>query len=414
MQNKTFKKTVMACITIYSMAASTAWGAPFYFGAGIHAGQNKISAQETTALMDQAGINSFRDEVFWHRLEVKKGVLKFPDSLADLDKLTTTTNDAGKAPMLILDYGNKFYDLGDIPTSSTAIDGFTRYAKFVAAHFKDRSKLYEVWNEWNIGMGSNQKPRTIKSVKEYINILRPTITAVKDIDPSAKVIAGSVNQTDDKWINDFLAQGGLKGVDGFSVHPYVFTHVQENRPEDISGWLTDLSKRLNAANQGRPMDIYVTEVGWPNQEGATGWSERQAANFLLRLYILSKAQPNIRGLWWYELRDSGDNNNDREHNFGMASKRRGAKLALNAMATAVSILSKSTDIKISQPIKGVYRAAIASPGQQCTAYWTREGSFAYNIPQADLAGDVRWGRLPRTQDDANVDETPLITCRRNK
>lgn len=405
----------MASAVISAMVASTAWSAPFYFGAGIHAGQNKIDAQETMLLMDQTGINSFRDEVFWHRLEIEKGVLKFPTSLVELDKLTTATNNAGKAPLLILDYGNKFYDLGDIPTSATGINGFTRYAKFVAEHFKNRSKHYEVWNEWNIGMGSNQKPRTIKTVKEYINILRPTITAVKGVDPSAKIIAGSVNQTDDKWINDFLAQGGLQGVDGFSVHPYVFTHVKENRPEDISAWLADLSKRLNAANQGRPMDIYVTEVGWPNQQGTTGWSERQTANFLLRLYILGKSQPNVRGLWWYELRDSGDSASDREHNFGMASKRRGAKPALEAMTTAVSILSESTSIKINQPVKGVYRAAIASADQQCTGYWTREGSASYKIPNADQVGEVRWGRITEAQrDEGNISETPFITCRKNK
>jgi hypothetical protein len=61
----------------------------FQVGVGVHVGQNKNALNATADALEQGGFTSFRDEVFWHRLERKKGVLEFPDSLNDLDQLVT-------------------------------------------------------------------------------------------------------------------------------------------------------------------------------------------------------------------------------------------------------------------------------------------------------------------------------------
>ena len=51
----------------------------FQGGVGVHVGQNKNALDATAAALEEAHVTSFRDEVFWHRLERKKGVLEFPE-----------------------------------------------------------------------------------------------------------------------------------------------------------------------------------------------------------------------------------------------------------------------------------------------------------------------------------------------
>lgn len=411
-----FKRLALRSIPL-AMAAlgmiSTSVAAPFYFGMGTHVGQNKMNQPEAMSLYTMGGFNSMRDEAYWHRIEKEKDQLVFPTSLTDLDAVITRIKNAGGSPMIPLDYGNNFYDLGDLPTTDTGIEGFARYAKFVATHFKGRVPLYEVWNEWDIGLGSNRKPRTLRSVENYIRLLRPTMAAVRSVDPSAKLIAGVTANPNDKWVDEFISLGGLKGIDGFSVHPYVYSRPTQNRPEDASDWLAKLSAKLTVANQGRPMDIYVTEIGWPNHQGKTGWTEEQTADFLLRFHLLVRAQPTIRGVWWYELRNSGKDPAEKEHNFGLVTKDLGAKPAFKALRVAVSLLSEGSKISISNPAKGVFKAQINTGQEQCTAYWAREGQVNYTIPARDLAGRLAWGVLPdeKAENPAAVTETPLITCR---
>ncbi|HEV7715613.1 MAG TPA: hypothetical protein VGO53_08450, partial [Steroidobacteraceae bacterium] len=134
----------------------------FQFGVGIHVGQNRNPLQSTEAALAQAGFTSFRDEVFWHRLETKPGVLEFPDSLKDLDQLVTDSARQGRRPLLILDYGNKFYDGGGQLSSPQGIAAYARYVRFVVKHFRGRVDQFEVWNEWNIGGGGSAQQRAAR------------------------------------------------------------------------------------------------------------------------------------------------------------------------------------------------------------------------------------------------------------
>ncbi len=86
-------------------------------------------------------------------------MLEFPDSLRDLDQLVTRAVRRGVRPLLILDYGNPIYDGGGQISSPEAIEAWSRYVRFVVAHFKGRVDQFEVWNEWNIGGGGTSAQR---------------------------------------------------------------------------------------------------------------------------------------------------------------------------------------------------------------------------------------------------------------
>ncbi|MGB2866459.1 MAG: cellulase family glycosylhydrolase, partial [Sedimentisphaerales bacterium] len=125
-------------------------GNSFHVGVCTHFSQNKGIVEMNIRSMKNAGIAAIRDEVGWSAIEREKGKLAMPERL---DHYVRSASKAGLDVMLILDYSNRLYDDGDRPRSAEAVEGFCRYAEFVVRHFGNDVRLYEIWNEWDIGIG---------------------------------------------------------------------------------------------------------------------------------------------------------------------------------------------------------------------------------------------------------------------
>jgi hypothetical protein len=296
--------------------------ATFQVGVGVHVGQNKNPLDGTAAALEQGRFTSFRDEVFWHRLERKKGVLEFPENLRDLDQLVTLSAQRGVRPLLILDYGNPFYDGGGQLSSPEALAAWTRYVRFVVKHFKGRVDQFEVWNEWNIGGGGTPAQRSARygSPEDYAQVLRAAYSAVKAENASATVIGGAFAGYDYKWIEAFARAGGFSSLDGFSAHPYVFAEGRKGTPESAIRHLDEMKALIDRLAAGRKLPVYVTEAGWPVHTGTNGVTEEQAATYLQQFMLLAKARPWIAGVWWYDLFDDGDAATNAEHRFGLIDR----------------------------------------------------------------------------------------------
>lgn len=316
------------------LTASAAAQSAFQLGVGVHVGQNRNPLPATAQALTQAGVTSFRDEVFWHRIETKPGVLRFPDNLQDLDQLVTLSARQGGHPLLILNYGNPLYDGGGLLHSPQGIAAYVRYVRFVVKHFRGRVDQFEVWNEWNIGGGGTQAQRAARfgSPEDYAAVLRAAYTAIKAENPSATVIGGAFAGYDYKWIDAFARAGGFASLDGFSIHPYVFSAGRKGTPESAMKHLDELKVRVDALAPGRNVRIYVTEMGWPVHEGPNGVSAETAANYLQQFVILAKSRPWIAGVWWYDLFDDGDDATDKEHRFGLLARDGKPKPAFKALA----------------------------------------------------------------------------------
>ena len=153
-------RTLVPCLILTWLACGAGYGdqtrpeagpdSPFYVGVCAHFGQNKGIPQANLELMKSAGINSLRDELSWGGVERRKGEYAVAD-----DKTVTFRQAAelGVQPMLIFDYANRLYDRGDRPRSPEALQGYARYAEFLVRHFGRAVRLYEVWNEYDIGIG---------------------------------------------------------------------------------------------------------------------------------------------------------------------------------------------------------------------------------------------------------------------
>ena len=307
---------------------------PFQLGVGIHVGQNRNPLEATDTALAEGGFTSFRDEVFWHRVETKQGVLEFPDSLRDLDQLVTRAAGRGVRPLLILTYGNRFYDGGGQLSSEAGIRAYSRYVRFVVKHFKGRVDQFEIWNEWNIGSGGTPAQRAARygSPEDYARVSHAAFAAVKAENPQALVIGGAFAGYDYKWIDAFGRAGGFDSLDGFSSHPYVFAEGKRGTPESALRHLDELKALIDRLAPRRNVRIYITEAGWPVHAGLNGVSEQVAAEYLQRFMQLASSRPWIAGVWWYDLFDDGDDASNKEHRFGLISRAGVKRPAFQAMA----------------------------------------------------------------------------------
>ena len=91
-------------------------------------------------------------------------------------------------------------------------------------------------------------------------------------------------------------------------------------PEGAISSLAKVQAHLKAARPNRTIPIFITEMGWPTNQGRYGIEEQVAASYLTRFMLMARSQDWIKGVWWYDLIDDGDNPSSMEHRFGLARR----------------------------------------------------------------------------------------------
>ncbi len=289
----------------------------FLVGACTHFSQGKGVLALNLASLQHAGIKSIRDEVPWGAIEREKGKLVMPERF---DTYVRRAADAGVDVLLILDYSNRHYDDGDRPRSPEAIEGFCRYAEFVVKHFGEHVRLYEIWNEWDIGIGLPQQYNRGGSAEDYFKLLKAVYPRIKAADPGVTVIAGASTSGAVRkgWLEDIVKLGALDSCDAISIHSYNYSDkFPERGPEACSTWMTGVQEMLRKYHDGKDVPFYVTEMGWPTHVTKHGTDAELAASYLARLYLLARTSPSFKGLWWYDFQDDGWNPQYNEDNFGL-------------------------------------------------------------------------------------------------
>jgi len=291
---------------------------PFHVGVCAHFGQNKGIAANNLAMMRAAGITSLRDELSWGGVERQRGRYAIP---ADKAAAMRRAAELGIAPMLIFDYANRLYDDGDRPRSPQALDGYAGYAEALVEHFGESVRLYEVWNEYDIGIGMPEPYRQGGSPEDYVAMLRHVYPRLKKLDPGVQVIGGAITSGAVRrgWLEEALKLGMLDCCDVMSIHTYHYSAPGlERSPEAWHTWMIEVQEMAKRYNDGRAVPTYVTEMGWPTHQGKPNSTPAElSASYLGRLYLLARTLPFMRGIWWYDFQDDGWDPAHNEHNFGL-------------------------------------------------------------------------------------------------
>lgn len=398
-----------------AIAQETGKDQSFIFGVGIHAMTGWIDLGEADSLIGELGVNSFRDDLFWRAIENEKGILKLEGRAKEFADYVRRYS-VDRAPIIILGYGNRHYGSGDFPVTAEALDAYARYCRYVAGYLGNGRHIFQVWNEWNTGLGLPAELRRNGTAKDYLETLRRARKAISDAAPEAIVISQSVARMDDAWIDQFVAGGGLKLVDGLAVNPYVWARAKDRRPEDAVAWLDRLQMKLRRANGGTDFPVYVTEIGWPNHHGHGAIPERLTAAYAVRFLMMAKARSWIRGVWWYDLKNDGTSRSDWEHNYGLVRADGAKKPIFEAFRRLAPVLIDGRVVGNGRTVGNVIEVTVALPqDQQVTVLWSKEGAESAEVVVNGKVLDLLAGRplRPGTRSLRLTEEPIVLQYRRS-
>lgn len=371
---KAAKVLLAAAVLVFGLHGTPAWAANGPFGVGVHSIMLDAPAQR--AELDAAvglGFDSIRTDAQWKYVEKTRGVLTIP---ASWDSFVEMAIQRGLKPILILDYGNQFYDGADKPRSAEAIAAYARYAGFVAKHFVGKVKIYEVWNEWDNTTGGFPPG----SPEDYAKVFAPAYSAIKNADSSATVLVSSGISQD--WYLHLAQNGVVAKGDGVSVHPYNYEPALA--PETSAQSLMALESMMASRAGLRSVDIYVTEIGWPTRFGLRGYDQARVRDFASRTPLLLSALPFIKGVWWYDLVDDGTEALNKQHHFGLLQFDRQPKEASKVIAGVSSILN-IYDLSLS-PLSSLKDGLVIIAARDRRS--GKSAAIAWNVLQKPLQMDL--------------------------
>lgn len=332
----------------------------FYVGVGTHLYHQ--DPQKNSAMLNQLAVNSFRDDLLWHEVERSRGRFSLPPALQQAVSLAAANK---MSPLLILDYGNRLYDNGKKPISPGAVNAFATFSAYAAGVLKKKVYLFEIWNEWDQG----PKPR---AAGPYLELIRKVAPAIKKANENAVVLAGASSGLGIRngWVEQLVESGVLKYADGISIHPYM-----DVTPEAWVASVANFSSRLNQANGGRDVPLYITEMGWPGHTAPPGLPAEVVGQYAARALLLVRTIPAARGFWWYDLKNDGIKADEREDNFGLLNYDYTAKPAFAAYKDVADVVrSGKRFLRLPAPSGLVLMEIEMRNGDRSFAIWTEKGN----------------------------------------
>lgn len=228
------------------------------------------------------GVKWIRLQSGWQRTEREKGVYDW----AWLDDVVDNLVRRGLQPWACLCYGNdlyspeakQYYGAVGVPPIRTEEEkaAWHNYVKALTARYRGRMTYYEVWNEpdgkwcWKHGVNG----------REYAQFVIDTARAVREGDPDAKVIGGSVCISEMNFIAEAFEAGMGTAIDALTYHAYT---PDESTVAERARVLRGICDLYNPK-----IELIQGESGSQSRSGGHGalwsgsWTQTKQAKQLLR------------------------------------------------------------------------------------------------------------------------------------
>jgi hypothetical protein len=358
----------------------------------------------------QLGLTAFRDDFPWSDFELPGRRMGFT---AQLGRLETQVKSGAARPFLILAFGHHLVPNSMPPTTDEARQRFADYAAAATQSVAPQHPIFELWNEWN---GAAKKDPAF-SAENYLALAKVTRPALKQVAPNTPLIVGAI--ADDPgwvWTQRMLQTGVLQYADGISIHLYNFCMAPAKRTATEIIDRLDAFRRLVTQASGNPnFPIYVTETGWTTAATKCGVSEQAQADNTAQLILwASTAASWLKGMWFYELRDSGKNPSEVEDNFGLFRFDNSPKPAACAVRGAWAFIRSSLAAerkKLSNDIVSI-RASTAAGGK--VAVWSEDPNRRYearlksDLPNVTFENPCDAAATPASGVWMPISSTPLL------
>lgn len=353
----------------------------FLLGVGTHQGLGgPVSSRGYVPAINigqikQLGLNAFRDDFPWSDFELPGHRLGFTPQMG---RLETQIKSGAARPFLILAFGHHLVPNSNPPTTDEARQRFADYAAAAAQSVAAQRPLFELWNEWNLAARKNPA----FSAENYLALAKVVQPAVKRALPNAPFVVGAIG--DDPgwvWTESILQLGVWKYADGISIHLYNFCMAPAKRSAAEIIDRLDAFRRLVTQASGNPnFPIYVTEAGWTTATAKCGVNEQAEADNMAQLILwASTASSWLKGIWFYELKDSGKNPSELEDNFGLFQFDNSPKPAACAVRDAWAFIRSSLGAERKTLANDVVliKASTAAGGK--AAVWSEDTSRHYEV-----------------------------------
>lgn len=394
--------------------------ARFLLGVGTHQGLGgPVSARgyvpsENVAQIKQLGFNAFRDDFPWSDFELPGRRMGFTPRLG---RLETQVKSGVARPLLILAFGHHLVPNSSPPTTDEARQRFADYAAAAAQAVSAQHPMFELWNEWNLAA----KKDAAFSPENYRALAESTRPALKRVAPNAPFLVGALG--DDPgwtWTQKMLQTGILQYADGASIHLYNFCMGPAKRTSaEIIDRLTAFHRLVGQASGNPDYPIYVTETGWTTASNKCGVSEQAQADNTAQLILwASTATRWLKGIWIYELKDSGKNPSELEDNFGLYRFDNSPKPVACAAQGAWAFIRSSSSAERRELARGVVSIGASTTSGGRIAVWSEAPDRNYEVrlkgdQQATFATPCDQATRPAAGVWIPVSSTPVLIAANN-
>lgn len=332
-----------------------------------------------SAILD-TGASWAREDFVWGLIEPRENAFDWTAT----DRIVANLSQRGISILGIISYGTNWAspakedDASSSPVSFYPPDNGKYYwfVRALVARYKAQIHYWEVWNEPNSDTFWKPKP----DAHQYADLLKTAYRAVKEADPSAKVVTGGTSGNAVPFLEDLVRFGAGDSFDILGLHPYAvpLNPAQgriESRPDVHRLVQVELLKyRAFLQRHGYNRPMWITEMGWP----AHDWKldDQTQADYLAQAYAQVLASGLVERVFWYSFKDESASP---DQSWGLVGWG-GGKTDLAARRASFAAYATSARALAGTTAKGMYR-----PGQS-TVIEGFEGPGAWNR-QAGTTGD---------------------------
>jgi hypothetical protein len=278
--------------------------------------QSGIFKQTPWPPMHVAGIRLWDTYTYWGMLEPSRGNYNWPalDRWLDLahshgaDVLYTfgvTPTWASSNPTAKCDYNPG----GCYPPQN--MQDWDDFVRALTTHAAGRIKYWELWNE------ANQHEYWSGGVPALVTMAQHAYSIIKIINPSVIIFtpSGVGGATDTStFLDEFLAAGGGRFVDGVAFHGY--GNTIPSSPEEVNR-IVDAVQAVMAKRGISSLPLWDTESSWGPAKHLPNEDDRVA--FVARHYLLQWSKGVQRDYWYaWNDNDYGTLWDDTSHNIRRA------------------------------------------------------------------------------------------------
>ncbi len=296
---------------------------------------------DTLDAMQALGVQNVRVGIFWAFIEDEQGVYDW----TNLDRMVSAAEARGMGVLGTILY-TPIREEGDAWSDHPDPTEYGVFTGAIAERYAGRISAYEIWNEPTASMFWDPVDPAA-----YTAILQASYTAIKDADPSAVVVAGSLTAgptyEDGTAMSpvEFLAgmyEAGAKGYfDALSYHPYQYTmpfsEGQDLPVFDYPIEQYDMIRALMVEHGDGGLKVWISEYGQPTNVTYQNvyLTEQMQADFIENLLRTWQTIDGAGPVFVYQTRDTAPDGTEPEQHLGLYDYEWNAKLAAGVLADLI-------------------------------------------------------------------------------